>query len=1067
MRFHTFLLLFLYPILADCQSVLSGRVTDSRDGTPLAGAVVKVAGSTSGTICDEEGQYQLPAPHSPATLIFSFIGYKSHEVEASPKIFLEIAMEPDENYLETVTISTGYEKIDIQKATGSFSLVNQELINRRIGAGIMERLEDVVPGLIFNKGTGAAGRLTIRGQNTINSSSAPLIVIDNFPFEGDISSINPNDVETISVLRDASASSIWGARAGNGVIVITTKKGGFEQPAEITFSANHTLSAKPDLFYQPVMTPGEFIDNEIRMFADGLYTNAESHSSKRPFTPVIETLIARRNGTISEPEAQNYLNSLRSYDLREDLGRYLYRNASNQQYNINIRGGGKNNRYAVSLGYDQNKANEQGNDYRRYTLSLNDSYLVAKGKLELSMGIYLSGALTTNNHPGRLSVTNTISGSTGTPLYPYARLADSQGNALAVINRYRISELEKATQNGLLDWQYRPLDELNLNPDKNRLTNARIDIGLLYNLLPGITIKALYQYGNERLVGEKTYDPESYFVRDLINQFSSVDPDGSIRRPVPPGGIKDTRQSLLTSHSARLQANFDKQLGHSGNMVLIAGTELRDNKGNGNTQRLYGYNDELGLNSPVDYNGFYSSYLIPSSTTNRIPFLDAVTGTTDRYLSYFANGAYTWRKKYTLSASGRIDQSNLFGVKTNQKGIPLYSAGIAWHLHKERFYSIDWLPYLKLRLTYGSSGNSNNNVSSLITASYAAADAYTGQRYARISNPPNPGLRWEKIKTINLGLDFTFSRGILNGSLEYYSKKGEDLIGTLPYPGSSGIKRFTGNYASTSGNGVDLVLNGKPIGKQIKWSPHLLLSHSRDKVTRYDVKGTPTAYLTTGDGLSTVPLTGRPLYAIYSVPWAGLEPETGDPQGYLEGQVSKDYVRIITGKSPEELTYHGPARPVWFGAFRNHVSWKGFSLSANISYRFGHYFRASSVNYSSDLLLGRPTHADYSKRWQKPGDELKTHVPSRPERTISGRDAFYAQSDIHVQKSDHIRLTDLNLTYDWKKVSWLSARNIQTYLYANRIGTLWKATRLNLDPDFFNADYIPPFTLALGLKVGF
>lgn len=245
-----------------------------------------------------------------------------------------------------------------------------------------------------------------------------------------------------------------------------------------------------------------------------------------------------------------------------------------------------------------------------------------------------------------------------------------------------------------------------------------------------------------------------------------------------------------------------------------------------------------------------------------------------------------------------------------------------------------------------------------------------------------------------------------------------------------------------------------------------MFSYAADKVTKYLIKSTSSRYLEGGYGFGNYPLEGNPLYAIYSYPWAGLDPQTGDPQGYLNGGVSKDYVKIVNAATPENLIYHGPARPTLFGALRNTFSYKNVSLSANVSYRLGYYFRKESIRYGV-LLTGQNGHGDYGLRWQKPGDESITYVPSIPALANTSRDNLYLYSEALVEKGDHIRLQDIQLSYDLEKKNYpkLPVARTQLYLYANNMGVLWKAGKGSTDPDYQSG--ILPMTISAGLKIGF
>lgn len=432
------------------QVMVRGRVLSAVDQLPLAGAAVNLSVTGASVAADSTGYFTISAPEG-AVLSVSFVGYRTVEVRvtANMQSLQIIHMEPSENTLEEVIVSTGYQELPKERATGSFVKLNNELLNRRVSSDIISRLEDVTPGLVFNRV--GNNKISIRGQSTVHANAAPLIVIDNFAYDGDINSINPNDVESITILKDAAAASIWGARAGNGVIVITTKAGKYQSPMRIAFNTNYSITGKPDLFYQPQMSVSDYIETEKLLFSKGFFKNSETSVNKTPLSPVVELLIARRDGLIDASTADRQIEALKSHDLRNDLSRYLYRQGQNQQYALNLTGGSSNQRYYVSAGYDKSLASAIGQDNNRITLNANQTYAFANQKLELSTGLYLTESRTQNNSPGIPRM------SSASPLYPYARLADDNGTPLSIVHDYRSKFITEARSNGLLNWDYKPL----------------------------------------------------------------------------------------------------------------------------------------------------------------------------------------------------------------------------------------------------------------------------------------------------------------------------------------------------------------------------------------------------------------------------------------------------------------------------------------------------------------------------------------------------------------------------------------------------------------------------------
>lgn len=1054
---------------------VKGVVRDEK-GEALAGATVRVKGTDKVVMTGSKGEFVLVGVEENAVLVISYLGFESRELKAQ-KDMGDIAMVLASGKLEEVSVvaNTGYFSLPKERATGSFSQVNNELLNRTVSTGVMSRLADVVPGLIFNKGYGGAQGLVIRGQTSIDqNTSKPLIIVDNFPYEGDINNINPNDVENITILKDAAASSIWGARAGNGVIVITTKQGKYDQKPSLSFTTNYTVGAKPDAFYQPLMSTSDFIDNEIRLFDAGVYKPGELNQGilNYPLTPLVELLIKKRDNPALGAGIDATIAQWRDYDVRNDYEKYLYRNLKNQQYALNLSGGSEKQRYMLSLGYDKNQNSEVGNGLERITINGNNTYNFFNKRLELTTGVYYTHNKTDNGFIGIPTYTN-FSGSPGVTMYPYAQFADANGNPLALINNVRSGYAEAGTAKGLLDWNYRPLDEIT---NANKVTKGidyRFNGGLNYKILDGLKASLLYQYGRTNTNSEDLNNQDSYFARNLVNYYSQVTAPNTVKRPIPMGGILDKDNMTINVHNLRAQLNYDHTFGTDHELNVLGGYEIRDQHTAGFRTRLYGYDDQHATSQLVNYVDRFPAYVF-SGYTLQIPNMDLTTDVTDRFVSLYANGSYLYKKKYLLSGSVRFDRSNIFGVKTNNKGVPLYSIGGAWNINKEGFFKTDWINELKLRTTYGTSGNVNRGISALTTINYSSApDPLTGEQYSTIRNAPNPELRWERIGTLNLGLDFSVLNNRVRGSADWYQKWGDDIISTVPYAPQTGFTQFTGNYSKTDAFGMDIDLHSRNIVGIFSWNSDLQLSFSTDNVTKTKLLPTVSGInlLSGSSGDQILPREGMPLYSVYAYKWAGLDPKNGDPQGYVNGEISKDYVAMqneIRGDI-NKLNYIGTARPKVYGAFRNTFSYGPIALSANISYRFDYYFRRLSVNYTN-INLGTISHKDYANRWMKPGDEKTTDVPSLPIIGSSpGREGFYQLSEVLVEKGDHIRLQDIVLSYNINRqqVRSLPFTNLRLYCFLNNVGILWKTGNYKEDPDYYRAVYAPVRTTSFGLSANF
>lgn len=968
--------------------------------------------------------------------------------------------------LNEVVINTGYYQIPKERATGSFDLIDKQLINRSTGTNIIARLEGITSSLHFDtrsnsRETVNAPQLRVRGLSTINSNEAPLIVVDNFPYEGDISGINPNDVESITILKDAAAASIWGARAGNGVIVITTRQGRFNQKTSITLNSNLTIGNKPNLYYNQRWLPSQTVMGfEKELFEKNTY--AQQPETVLP--AYVELLIKKKAGTISDEDFNAQEALMKTTDSRNEALKDLYQPSINQQYALNINGGEKTYRYYLSAGYDNNRSYLTGNQSNRLNLNLQNTFKPIQN-LELSAAIIYTRQ---NNQNNGLNLSSFTSRSPS-GISPYTRFTDENGNALAIPYQLRQAYIEQAPANKLLDWNYRPIEEISLSDKTSGSTELRLNSGIKYSFLKHFNASLSYQYIRSNSSGESYYSTETFYVRNQVNRFTQT--DGT--QIIPNGGILTGNGKAETlSHSGRLQLGYQQEFNSLHQIHALAGAEVRQY-----TQQylpgfvLYNYNPEVLTGTTLfDYTKKYPQRPSGSAPISQPPY--QITEYADRYLSYFSNAAYTYHKKYTLSGSIRWDGSNLFGVKTNQKGVPLWSAGTSWEISKEPFYQLGWLPYLRIRTTYGSAGNVNKTVTTYPVISYTT-NVQTGLPETTIRSAGNPALRWEQVKTLNLAIDASSKNDRIKGSIEYYVKKSSDLIGEKNMAPSSGIIPGISllivnqiNYANMRTHGIDFQLNTKNFTGAIQWESNFLFSYVKNTITNYAGNSSlPISFYFAG----TAPLqVGQSRDVIYWMPWAGLNPQTGKPLiPGQQAQTSENYRPYLDNYQPKQLLT-GLTVPPYFGSIRNTISYKNLQVSAVVTFKAGYVFRRESFYPGQEYQDPANYHQDYFKRWKQPGDEQHTNVPAAgPADTYLSQ--YYGRSAAIISKGDHIRLQDINISYTLNSpmLKKYGLHNIRIYGYARNLGILWRANKEGIDPDLPTAAYPAPASYALGLTLGF
>ncbi|MBE7179480.1 MAG: TonB-dependent receptor plug domain-containing protein, partial [Mucilaginibacter polytrichastri] len=400
--------------------------TDTKKG--VENATVRALRSGFAVTTDENGRFFISTLAND-TLLVSSVGYQNRKVAAGkPAAPLLVELAPIAGQLQEVTVNTGYQRVPKERATGSFDVVNNAQLNRRVSTGVLDRIENLTPGVLFDRNAGAPDALLIRGRGTLYANAAPLIVVDNFPYDGDIGNINPNDVESVTVLKDAAAASIWGARAGNGVIVITTKKGRTVKP-RVELNNNVTLVQKPDLYNVSTMAPADYIELEQWLFGQGYYANDEYFNSINyghpPFTPVVDLLIKGRDSLLTPSQVAEQIALYKGRHAKDDISRYLYRTAVNQQYALNVSGSSDRLNYYASAGWDRNTNNLVGSGYSRISLRSQNTYTI-NPKLQVSAGLSYAESLTmSGDNPGFA-----LNSGSGKGLYPYAQLADDKGNPL-------------------------------------------------------------------------------------------------------------------------------------------------------------------------------------------------------------------------------------------------------------------------------------------------------------------------------------------------------------------------------------------------------------------------------------------------------------------------------------------------------------------------------------------------------------------------------------------------------------------------------------------------------------
>ncbi|MGL5682896.1 MAG: SusC/RagA family TonB-linked outer membrane protein [Marinifilaceae bacterium] len=1052
---------------------VSGVVKDA-EGLTLPGVSVILKGTSLGVATDINGQYQIKIPdRNDVSLIFSFVGMSPTEIKVGTKASLNVVLQPDSKILEDVVI-TGYQTISKERATGSFAVLTSKDYEQKLQTSVLDRLEGMVAGVVsYND------KIQIRGISTLYGNEQPLYVVDGMPYEGSIDAINPSDISNVTVLKDATAASIYGARATNGVIVITTKNGAFaNKKLSVSYNGSVRFEPVPDIDYLELMNSEELVQMQVDGFN---YYHTPTPNKRNSQNEVFEIMYKLKNEEISQQEADSQLAILKSQDRRSQVKDELLRTAIKHQHNLSFSGGSENNSYMFSINYLGNNTHEKTISNERIGISLKDNMKLAQW-LTADLGVnasFTSGG-GHNGISARPRGVNSYMGGAGTSgalgLYTsglsYQMLRDEDGNALTLRKNKSEYELDRLTSIGLYDERNYGISELNRAKLEAKSSYYRLQGGLTFKIVDGLTVDLKYQNENTVIKNRQLFNKDAYVVRNMINDAATYNKTkDEITYNIPEGGQLQESRADIFSYTMRAQVNYNKILAKRHALSILAGAERRLVRTTSTNRYLFGYDDNSLAYKPINplilspvtgteaVNGSYN--WVDASYNNQ--YHDE-----DRYVSFYGNGSYTFDERYALTASVRMDQSNLFGTDPKYQYKPLWSFGASWFIAQEGFMSeVEWLSRLNLRATYGINGNISKQSGPYLTVADAGYSSWTNAFSASILSPPNPELRWEKTAVTNIGLDFAVLNNRISGSVEYYNKKSTDLLGYMNTDPTIGWSSLMLNYGSMYNRGVEVALSTTNVkAGNFRWNSMVNFSYNKNRIV--DIEDTDNrVWSYVSRRVNTV---DKPYNSLYSYKWAGLNPENGAPQVYNEkGELSGNV------QSLDALVYSGTTIPPYSASFTNKFAYKGLSLSVMFIYNGGHVLR-DAVDY----LSGAPG-ANASKRslnyWRNPGDELNPDVIPAMNRSASyqAKQVWYA-ADVNVLKADYIKLRELTFGYELPKsmIQKIGVANMSVNLQINDLWW-WAANDKGIDPEAYattgyniGSRTLPkPTTYTLGVGINF
>ena len=1035
-RFFVTSLLLVMSVGLFAQNIqVKGTVTDASTGEVIPFASVSVKGTMTGAATDLDGNYQLTAPAN-GVLVFSFVGYQNLEVAIEGKSVINAALATDQELLEE-TIVVAYGTSTKSSFTGSAAMVKSEAIEKKVSTNVTSALAGTSPGVQVISGSGdptsGGPTIRIRGVGSMSASSSPLIVVDGSPFEGSIKDINPNDVESMSVLKDASASAIYGNRGANGVILITTKKGVGD--AKIKFDARLGSNSRLIPNYDVITDPGQYYETyyQLLYYKHLIGDGNTTHTPAQAYAFADQTLFSTSGGlgyrVFDYPEGEKLIGTNLRLNPHATLGysdgEYYYtpddwygetfHNSFRQEYNMSVSGSGERFNYYASGGFVDDGGIIANSNYKRYTGRINADYQVKKWfKLVSSMSFSHANSQTNGSNGSWGSSGNVfyVANNMG-PIYPlYVRNADGSiktENGRIVYDSNNTNFIRPAVVgNAIRD---------NMYDSTKYLSDVFIGkAGAIFTPVRGLSLTA-----NLNVTSDNTRDAE---LSSIFGSGASVD------------GLAYVSHSRMFAINQQYLAEYKSDFGGTDHhMDILAGYEQY----NRTSQSLWGQKDHL-FNPLVSElgNGDGTSGTRTSSSTNT-------------YISkgFLARAQYEYGDRYFVSGSYRRDASSRF-APGHQWG-NFWSVGGAWLISSEPFMrGANWVDMLKFKVSYGQQGN--DNLGSL----YPWADQYThsyneetGEYSLVLSYKGNEDLTWETSKSFNVGFDFELFHGILNGTVEYFARKTENLLYSkdVPYSAGNPTGKVPVNVGDIMNRGFEVSLDGNIINtRNVRWNWNVNLSHYKNIILDLD----PSVSENGIKGSNYIYKIGGSLYDAYMYKFAGVNQETGYPLYWKHveekdenGKVTNEYdetTDVFDQATKYEL---GSVMPKLYGGFGTALNAYGFDLSVQCSFQLGGKYYDGSYQ---QLMW---TQDQKGSAWHK--DALKAWTPENPSNEIP-RNGVYAEAqsatDRFLVSSNYLSINNVTLGYTfpakWTKKIAMSA--LRLYVAGENLAVF--SVRKGMDPRY-------------------
>ena len=1099
---YIFLLFCTLQFTAAAQSMrFSGRVTDT-DGAPVIGAgLVCIEKNTAGTTTDLDGNFSITLPAGAKTVKFSSVGMKELVYQLIPGRTenVRIIMEWENTELDQVVV-TGYAQTSVKRITGSVAVLNSEKFEAKAISSVDALMQGEVAGVSIKSLSGQPGtqaKITIRGSNNITGSSAPLWVVDGVPLQSEspalsseqlatggfdnifvngIGNINPNDIESITILKDAAAAAIYGSRAANGVIVVTTKKG---EAGKMRISYNNTFSWS----FKPKRSLNLMNSSEKLSWEDELWNEfsaakyAASLTDNTVIYPVIGIVGQIRAGLgdfasmKGDKAAQDkYIESLRNVDTNwYDL---LFRNSFSQGHHLSLSGGSGKSTYYVALGLNDEDGMLIHNDYRRYNVN-------AKMTLTPTDWARIDVGMEAARQESKMPY------STVDPFYyaffsnPYERAYNADGSYAAdntwfTLGYYNGRGAEQVMpKNG-----FNIIRELDSNYSKTANTNGTFRAQTDFRIIEPLHFVGLVSYSYSNNSTDKVIDKYSYSAfRDRLGSDDRSQTNLY-------GNISQNRTNR-NSYVARGHFSFNKTFAETHTVNLLAGAELRGSGSNTIFTKRYNYDPKTGTTSLPQISGPQDEWL------SEVEKLNGEYFSKTRYASFYASADYYLGKSIVLNASFRTDGSSNFG--SNKQFNPTWSAGAAWHIGEEAWMkkALPALSHATLRAAYGFTGDVNTSTSHLLVIQYLQQQyRYFGDEtfnLGTIPSAPNPDLGWEKTQDAKAGLDFGLWKDRLTLNTEYYYRLSTDVVTSSPVQSTTGFTHVYFNAADIMNSGIELTLNGKIIQtKDWGLSAAVNFAYNYNKVLKYNPVSK--SGITSKDRY----VEGYPTGAIFSGKYAGIASDTGLYQFELRPDATISTATDLN--KPDNYRYFlGTTIAPYTGGFNLSASWRQLRLSISGVYSFGcktyenfrypaSYSNASHSGVSTETVQSQfsdlygnhlNVEKDRTNRW------TATHTTGvkypRIYDYFDGKYNFasYNPMDssiidaVYLKNNSYLRIKSVILTYSLPgaAVKKMRMRGLSFNVSLNNFFTFTKYD--GMDPEIPGATYPTTRSVSAGMNIDF